>query len=209
MIKDPADGIRQNLHKVQLVQRYLKSGRLLDIGCGLGYFLAAARLQGFSVYGLEGSAWARQYVEKEFGITVWPPPLETADVDAHTLDVCTMWHVIEHLPDPLAVLRKIRTLLRESGLLVMETRNYRGFDARKLGAEWGGWSLPYHLWHFDPMSFRLLVVEAGFRVVRLKVHYSNLVKKILNKIPVLGWLRNPIAALFAGSNLTIVAKVGK
>jgi 2-polyprenyl-3-methyl-5-hydroxy-6-metoxy-1,4-benzoquinol methylase len=146
-----------------------------------------------------------EYVRREFGIPVEPAPVETTALEEGTFDIVTLWHVIEHLPDPLESLRKIRALLRPGGVIVMETRNYRGHDARVQGERWGGWALPHHLWHFDPGSYRNLVEKAGFRVIRHKIHKSDHVKKALRKIPLLGWLRNPVASLFAGSNQTIVA----
>lgn len=206
MIRDPSEGIRECLPKVRVVQKYQPTGRLLDVGCGLGYFLAASRQEGFTVCGMEGSSWAAEYIRKEFGFPVCPAPLETSSLEDGSLDVCTMWQVIEHLHDPLAGLRKIRHLLRQGGVLIVETRNHRGLDARMLGVRWGGWSLPYHLWHFDPASLRLLAETAGFRVLRLKVHKSDYVKRMLRKIPVLGVLRNPVAGLLAGSNITVVAE---
>jgi len=206
MVKDPAEGVRESLSKVRFVRRFRRTGKILDIGCGLGYFLEAARREGFSACGMEGSGFAMEYVRKEFGIPVVPAPVESTTLEESTFDVVTLWHVVEHLPDPLAALRKIRSLLRDGGILIMETRNYRGYDARAQGERWGGWALPHHLWHFDPGSYRLLVEKAGFRVVRLKIHNSDHVKKAVRKIPFLGWLRNPVASMFAGSNQTIVAE---
>lgn len=206
MVKDTADGVQECVSKVRLVQRFVRSGRLLDIGCGLGYFLEAARRRGFSVFGMEGAGFAMEYVHREFGIPVVPAPVETTTLEEGTFDAVTLWHVIEHLPDPLAALRKIRSLLRDGGILIMETRNYRGYDARAQGERWGGWAFPHHLWHFDPGSYSLLVEKAGFRVVRLKIHNSDHVKKAIREIPLLGWLRNPVASFFAGSNQTIVAE---
>ncbi|MGZ8440553.1 MAG: class I SAM-dependent methyltransferase [Candidatus Deferrimicrobiaceae bacterium] len=205
-IKDPSDGIRENVPRVKFVRRFKKTGDLLDVGCGLGFFLEAARGEGFSVAGLEWSRWATDYIQGHFGIPVLPAPVETVSLEDNSQDVCTLWQVIEHLPDPLAVLGRIRGLLRSKGILVMETRNSTGYDARALGPKWGGWTLPHHLWHFDPRSLRLLVEKSGFRVVQVKLHYSDAVKKRMRKIPVLSLLRNPVSSLFPGSNITIVGE---
>jgi SAM-dependent methyltransferase len=205
-IKDPSDGIRENVPRVKFVRRFKKSGNLLDVGCGLGFFLEAARREGFSVTGLEWSRWAADYIRGQFGFPVLPAPVETVSLEENSQDVCTLWQVIEHLPDPLAALGRIHGLLRDKGVLVMETRNSTGYDARVLGPEWGGWTLPHHIWHFDPRSLRLLVEQSGFRVVRVKLHYSDAIKKRMRKIPVLSLLRNPVARFFPGSNITIVGE---
>jgi len=205
-VKDPAEGIRENRTRVRLVRKFKPSGSLLDVGCGLGFFLEAARREGFTATGMEGSDWAMEYVRRQFGIPIRPAPLETTDLPEGSFDVCTLWQVIEHLPDPLAALRKIRDLLRPGGVVIMETRNRRGYDARLLGEKWGGWTLPYHLWHFDPASFRLLLEKSGFRVVKIRIHHSDAVKKALRRIPVLSLLRNPVSYFFAGSNMTIVGE---
>lgn len=203
-VKDPSEGIRENRTRARIVRKFQGSGNLLDVGCGLGFFLEAARREGFTVSGMEGSEWAMGYVRRQFGFPIWPAPVETTDLPESSFDVCTLWQVIEHLPDPLAALRKIRALLRPGGVIVMETRNCRGYDAGALGEKWGGWTLPYHLWHFDPGSFRLLLEKSGFRVAKVRIHHSEVIKKTLKEFPVLSLLRNPVSYFFAGSNMTIV-----
>lgn len=205
MIKEPACAVRDSLPKVRFVQKVKNSGNLLDVGCGLGYFLAAARSRGFSVYGIEHSEWALDYIKKQFDITAFSGPIENLKIDDGSFDMVTMWQVIEHLPDPLGTLKKIRDILRDDGVVIIETRNYRSFDAKVLKEKWNGWSLPYHLWHFDLSSLVRTIEKVGFTPIRLKTNYSDYVKKKMKGIPFLSMLRNPISALFAGSNLTVIA----
>jgi len=206
MIKDPEKAIKDCLPKVKFIKKLKKSGNLLDIGCGLGYFAAAAKREGFAAYGIEGSEWAIAYIRRQFAIAAYLGPLEKCELPQISFDVCTMWQVIEHVDEPLMLLKKVRELLSPGGYLVIETRNYRGIDARMLGERWNGWSLPYHLWHFDPGSLRRMVNRSGFTVVEIKLNYSAYVKNKIRKVPVLKLLRNPISSLFAGSNITVIAK---
>lgn len=205
-VKDPKNVIPQYIPKVNFIKKFKRQGKLLDIGCGLGYFLATAKNEGFSVLGIESSPWALDYIKKQFDIQIYPGPVENVEIDNNSIDICTMWQVIEHLKDPMQTLGKIRTLLKNEGVLILETRNYKGFDARVLKEKWNGWSLPYHLWHFDPHSFSRMIEKSGYKIIKIKLNHSMYVKNIIRKIPVIKLLRNPISSFFSGSNIRIIAK---
>jgi 2-polyprenyl-3-methyl-5-hydroxy-6-metoxy-1,4-benzoquinol methylase len=135
---------------------------ILDIGCGAGEYLSMMRQLGWKTVGVEpGKKAALQTAER--GITVHCGPFETIDFGNQRFDVITMWHVLEHIPEPRAVLEMISHLLRDDGYLVMGVPNYDSVDRRFFGEKWNGFELPLHLYHFNPDSVSELLNRTGFR----------------------------------------------
>jgi 2-polyprenyl-3-methyl-5-hydroxy-6-metoxy-1,4-benzoquinol methylase len=193
--------------RVRYLQRFRRGGDLLEIGAGMGYLLAAAREAGFRVKGLELSPWAAAQAREVLGLDIASGGVESAAFAPASFDVIVMWHVIEHFVDPLANLRRLRAWLRPGGVLILETRNYTGYDARQLGREWNGWSLPHHLWHFSPRSLRRALEATGFAHVRARADHSAIVKQRVRNSP-LSFLRNPVSRLFPGSNVRAIGWAG-
>lgn len=194
--------------RVRYLQRFRRRGRLLEAGAGMGYLLAAARDAGFEVQGLELSPWAAAQARDGLHLEVAVGGVESVEFPPASFDLIVMWHVIEHFVDPLANLRRLRMWLRPGGVLVLETRNFMGYDARYLGPAWNGWSLPHHLWHFSPRSLRRMLTAAGFARVRIDTDHSGLVKDRLRKIPILSIIRNPVSWWIPGSNVRATGLTG-
>jgi len=133
---------------------------LLDIGCGDGTFLLAARAAGWTVVGTEmNTAPAR-----EFGLEVYP---HISDVHSHApFDAICLWHTFEHLPDPRATLGEIRGLLSSNGVLIVAVPNVGGLQARAFGAKWFHLDVPRHLYHFTRSSLANLLQSEGFTPFR-------------------------------------------
>ena len=134
--------------------------RLLDVGCGEGTFLAAARDAGWTVAGSEGHAG----------------PARSAGLDVRdSIEACsdlapfacvTLWHSLEHLPDPRETMERARSLMSGDGIFIAAVPNARGLQASAFGADWLHLDVPRHLVHFDPESLARMLVRAGFAVVR-------------------------------------------
>ncbi len=105
------------------VESFKRAGRLLDVGCGLGTFLGLARSSGWQVWGTEVSDYAVGWIDKRLKIEVFKGNLEDAGFEPNFFDVITMWHVLEHLPDPFRTLRTAWQLLKEDGIIVIEVPN--------------------------------------------------------------------------------------
>ncbi|HDR14799.1 MAG TPA: class I SAM-dependent methyltransferase [Desulfobacteraceae bacterium] len=192
-------------HRVRFIRRLVRKGMLLDIGCGYGYFLYACRQAGFSVQGLDVSDWAAGYARDTLGIDVTVSNVSAGVFKPESFDVISMWHSLEHMTDPHRALRAASLWLKPSGVLVVDVPNHSGTDARRIGKEWDGWSIPYHFWHFTPETLIRLLEVHGFRVVRRKTYHSDWVKKKLSRTMVLKPVARLIAKMFSGTSIAVAA----
>lgn len=154
-----------NAHR--LLSLVPRGGHLLEIGCACGFLLVAARERGFSVRGVEMSAWASQYARETYGLDVRTGTLEAAALPADSVDVCVMADVIEHLFDPSATLREIHRVLVPGGRLLLLTPDVGSITARLAGSRWWG-LLDDHYFYFSRQTLRRLLEREGFAVERLR-----------------------------------------
>ncbi|HSP99214.1 MAG TPA: class I SAM-dependent methyltransferase [Candidatus Dormibacteraeota bacterium] len=153
-----------NAHR--LLSLVPSGGRLLEIGCACGFLLVAARERGFSVRGVEMSAWASQYARETYGLDVHTGTLEAAAVPAESIDVVVMADVIEHLFDPPATMREIRRILAPGGRVLLLTPDVGSVVARLAGPRWWG-LLDDHYFYFSRQTLRRLLAQEGFTVERI------------------------------------------
>jgi 2-polyprenyl-3-methyl-5-hydroxy-6-metoxy-1,4-benzoquinol methylase len=139
-------------------------GRLLDVGCASGKFLRQMAAVGWTCAGIEqdaeAAARARQVTPDVFA----GEPLD-APFPPGSFDLVTAFHVLEHLPDPLGVLRRMLMWLAPGGSVVIEVPNVAGVGGRLFGRYWCGLDLPRHLVQFTPATVGALAERAGGRVV--------------------------------------------
>jgi 2-polyprenyl-3-methyl-5-hydroxy-6-metoxy-1,4-benzoquinol methylase len=136
--------------------------RLLDIGCGSGSFLQSARSHGFLPHGMDMSAKAVEIVRNDYGIPAKQGGIGRNVWDEERFDFVTMFHVLEHLPDPRLALRFAANLLQPGGTLVMQVPNVSSLQARFFGKRWYGLDVPRHVINFSPKALGLLLGEMGF-----------------------------------------------
>ena len=146
------------------VERLISPGRVLDIGCGTGEFLAALKKRGWECVGIEPSELAACYAREQFGLDVHSGRLEDVALPEASFDVITLWTVVEHLHDPMIVLKLVSRLLRSDGLLVLSIPDPGSLDARWFGPSWVGFDTPRHLSLFSPKSLGLLLAQSGFKL---------------------------------------------
>jgi SAM-dependent methyltransferase len=143
---------------------WVGAGRYLDVGCGSGAGLGVARALGWQVAGIEmdeaAAQKARRFTDELHVGDVLEAPFATA-----RFDVVTAFHVLEHLVDPVAVVRRMLDWLVPGGLLIVEVPNAGGLGAALFGRAWSGLELPRHLSHFTPATLERTVRTAGGRVI--------------------------------------------
>ncbi len=190
---DPMDmGQRQNIFQkasYDVIKSRIKTrGRLLDIGCGNGRLLLEASKDGWQVEGLELSTAYAEAIRSSLGIDVSVADLFDFDGAGRKFDLVVMRHVLEHLPDSVAALKKIRTLLTPGGYAVLEFPNIEAPELRwkrflrnaglyrKRYAETYS---PGHCNEFCRESFLYLVERTGFSMIEWKTYSSS---PILNPV---------------------------
>lgn len=145
---------------------YVPNGRLLDVGCGAGTYLARMRELGWDVYGVDLSQDAARVAKERYGIPVEVGMLPEVRYSEGMFAVVTMNHVIEHVPDPLAYLAECWRILAPGGQLIIHTPNMVSFASRLFGKNWKALDPPRHLVLFSPSTLRACVQRSGFCVVR-------------------------------------------
>ncbi len=129
---------------------------------------------GFETHGLEISETIASHAREQFGFdTIHIGPLEQAPYPDGHFDLITMWDVVEHVVDPVALLTRARELLAPGGLLVIETQDIDSRFARALGPKWHHYKHEEHIYHFTPSTVRTLLEQAGFRVDKLTHRFGG------------------------------------
>ena len=149
--------------KAQLVMKesHRRSGRILDIGTGTGYFANAMYLRGWQVEAVEKSPSARSFAKEHFNLDVKSEEA-LLDFPEASFDVITLWHVMEHLQNLQNTWERLSDLLSERGILVVAVPNCDSYDAKKYGEHWAAYDVPRHLWHFTPATMQQWGAKNGF-----------------------------------------------
>lgn len=148
-------------------------GELLDVGCASGIFLAQALDAGWRVTGLEPSEVLFKEASERIGSrgTILPQILEEASLDEQRFDAVTLWDVLEHVADPINLMRKCCQLLKPGGLLLLNVPDLDSREARFLGRRWP-LLLPEHLNYFNRASLTLCAQKSGLELVRFGRRHS-------------------------------------
>lgn len=141
-------------------------GRILDVGCGDGFFLRSVKHIGWEVHGIEMSEEA-VHRAKNMGVEqMTQGTFDDASYPDNYFDVIRFWSVLEHIHDPVFTLAKVNRLLKPGGLLVLQVPNYQSAAARWAGPRWSAWDVPRHLYHFSYRSLKTLLEKSGFQTTR-------------------------------------------
>jgi len=144
--RDLEAGFAHERYKIEIIQRYMKQGRLLEIGPSLGCFTYLAKKTGFEAEAIEMDARCSIFLNEIAGI----PTINSDDIcdvlkTIKPYDVIVMWHVIEHLPNPWATLEAISESLKPGGILVLAAPNPDAFQFHILGRYWPHVDAPRHV----------------------------------------------------------------
>jgi SAM-dependent methyltransferase len=169
--------------------------RLLDIGCGEGTFLRAARKRGWEAYGTElNSAPARR-----LGLEVFNSLDECTDRGPFAC--VTLWHSLEHMQDPRAVIAKIRSLVADDGFLLIAVPDFEGLQSKTFGSSWLHLDVPRHLYHFTATSIDGMLHQTSFVPV---AHWHQEFEYDL-----IGWWQSALNALLPTPNVLFAYLTGK
>jgi len=140
-----------------------KKGKLLDIGAGTGDFLLTAKNNGWETIGVEPSERAKN-IAKQKGISFVE---EISSLENNSLDVITMWHVLEHVPNLEFQIQELKRLLKPTGTLIVAVPNYKSFDANHYQTFWAAYDVPIHFWHFSKKSIQLLFERVDIKLEKI------------------------------------------
>lgn len=152
---------------LDLLEPFRKTGRILDIGCGEGFFLESAKKRGWDVHGTEFSS---VYIPicKAKGISMEYGRLDISNYPEGSFDVITWFEVIEHINRPNEELEKFRHLVRVGGAVYLTTPNIDSLSRKILGPKWTAITFPDHLCYYSPTSIRFLFKRHGFSPLQVK-----------------------------------------
>jgi SAM-dependent methyltransferase len=158
----PAAALRAEA-RLARIERLVRPGRLLEVGCSFGAFLLAARRRGWEVAGIDLSPYAVA-AGRELGLDVREGTLESAPPPPGRTDVVYLAETVEHLSDPRATMRAAAAALRPGGIVVAATANHASLARLLRGRRWG-YYMPGHLQYFTASSLSRLLADAGMPVV--------------------------------------------
>jgi 2-polyprenyl-3-methyl-5-hydroxy-6-metoxy-1,4-benzoquinol methylase len=165
-IKDEHNIRKTFAGRLKRLERWVKPGKVLDVGCAAGFFLDVAQQRGWQVQGMDVSNFAVEYVRQRFGYDARLGSLADLDYPENNYDLITLWDVIEHVPSPKAYVEKIAKLLKSGGVVALATPNVDSPVAKITGKNWMGYKLSEeHVYYFSVKTLRRLLEEAGFEVV--------------------------------------------
>ena len=157
-----------------------KPGKILDIGCATGLFLAAMKERGWEAHGIEPSDYAADYARTQYGLQVIHGTLEDTQLPEDQFDVVTMWDVLEHVDDPMETLKEVYRILKPNGLLVVSLPNPNSLEARIFGDTWIGWDRPRHLNIFSSEVIEKYLDKTGFQLNKIESFSGKLAITLMN-----------------------------
>jgi 2-polyprenyl-3-methyl-5-hydroxy-6-metoxy-1,4-benzoquinol methylase len=157
--------------RVEKVHGRREAGSILDVGCGMGRMLRTLQRRGWRVVGTEYGAKPREDATGKEEIEIRYAALEACGLPNNSFDVITLWHVLEHLPNPKETLREIRRVLKRDGNVILAVPNFGSLQAKLTGRCWFHLDVPRHLFHFTPKNLVGLLEQEGFRIEE-KRHFS-------------------------------------
>ncbi|UCE86777.1 MAG: class I SAM-dependent methyltransferase [Deltaproteobacteria bacterium] len=190
------------------LERERAPGRLLDIGCGTGLFLAVARRRGWDPFGIDDCDEATQYARDELGLDVWTGEFGDFPAAERSFDVITMWDIIEHSRAPVELLRAARGCLAPGGRLGISTPNQRSILDVGAGALYrlsGGrvtaplekFYVEQHFLYFTPVTLARALERADLELASLRRELTD-----LRRLSLAPWVRLGVRGLFAVARLT-------
>lgn len=154
--------LKQKLKLIEFLN--LSSKTILDYGCGTGEFLDICKTNGWDIDGIEPSDIARAKASNTLQTAIG----NSIDNLNRTYSIITLWHVLEHVSNPVETLTKISERLSTNGTIIVAVPNYKSYDAHYYKKYWAAFDVPRHLWHFSPLAMKTLLERHELRLIATK-----------------------------------------
>lgn len=134
-------------YKLKIISKYKKTGKILDYGCGDGSFLKFMKNNNYSIIGYEPNSKALNNAIYKIGKENTINSLN--DIENNSIDIITLWHVLEHISNPEKILNELKNKLKKNGILIIALPNYKSYDAKYYKENWAAWDVPRHIYHYS------------------------------------------------------------
>jgi len=150
-------------NKLKLINSQSPKGKILDIGAGVGDFLAVCKKDGWETTGIEPSEKAKT-ISQNKGVSFVD---NLTELENQSFDIITMWHVLEHVPDLEHQIKELKRLIKPTGTIIIAVPNFNSFDANYYGKFWAAFDAPIHLWHFSKTAIQKLFAKENLNLVKV------------------------------------------
>ena len=152
------------IYKYKMIKKYIyNKSKVLDFGSGTGDFLRYIKRKGHKPYGVEPNKLARE-ISKRKGIISLPDIKKLKETKFQAI---TMWHVLEHLPEPSKTVKSFHKILDKEGIVIIAVPNLESFDSLHYKNLWAALDIPKHLWHFTSNGLIKIVETQGFKLAKI------------------------------------------
>mgnify|MGYP001157200919 FL=1 len=150
----------------EIQRKFPYQGRILDLGCGMGTFLYLARKRGWETFGVDLSQDGVSFARDNYNLNVFCGNVFEMDFPSHYFDVITLYHVLEHVPEPNLLLEELRRILKpKEGCLVVEVPNGESIQIRIQRENWPYVHPADHLYYFSVSTLANLLKKHRFNWV--------------------------------------------
>jgi len=184
--------------------------KFLELGSSYGIVLNAGKLLGWDVWGVEVNETLAKYCREVAGLNVLCKSIEeSVPLLPRDFQAIALYHVIEHVKDPVALVLQLFSLVRRGGIVVIQTPNIESRNSLEQGSAWEYFKPPEHLWYFSESSLKALLKRAGFRPIECKVSDSRTMLKQVLRVPLFRIVRALGIALNPLKNFQIAVAIIK
>jgi 2-polyprenyl-3-methyl-5-hydroxy-6-metoxy-1,4-benzoquinol methylase len=185
------------LKKARKINRNAQS--VLDFGSGKGQFLAVAKKMGWTGLGIETAQKRADFAKRNYGVQVQGELYFGGKIGAGNFDLITLNHVLEHLPEPLDLVKSlVEENLSPKGLIYIEVPRADSWQAQVAGKNWMHWDIPRHLTHWSAKGLKDQMRKIEFEIVEKRSFSVHL--------GVLGMLQALLSRIGFGDNLILRLK---
>ena len=167
-------------------------GVVFEMGCGDGIMLNSLRAHGWQVFGNERTLGAAHFARHQLNVPIFVGGLDSLN-PAPIADLIILFQVLEHLEDPIMILKQLNHIIKPTGRLIIAVPNFGGWQSRIGGKKWLHLDVPRHLFHFSPQSLQYCLNKSGFTITQVSY-------KSFEHDPY-GWSQSILNLLFKKHNL--------